>query len=210
MSIYKDMIRKLTDVFTKNENSNIGKILLIASEQIDQLNDAFTTIEDWRDINQAEGATLDAIGHNVGQQRGKASDEIMRILIKARVARNNSDGTFNKMIDALARALQTEPSTIKMRALYAEGEPAAIIIEGIPYSQLNKAGMTLEQFGFIAQKVAAAGVRVASIDIKGTFSFSSQANVSETSALGFAPVDQSSGGTLGAAYDPKEEITLPI
>lgn len=211
MSTLPDMIRKLIDVFTKKQNSNIGKLLLILSEQIDQLKDTFVKIENWRDINQAEGTTLDEFGRNVGQQRGKVSDELMRVLIKARIARNKSDGTFNKMIEALARSLDTSPSTIKMKALYDEGEPAAIMIEGIPIEALNRTGLTAAQFGYIAQEVAAAGVRVASIDLSGTFSFSSQNNVMEIDAeTGFAPLDQSTGGTLGTVFDPNDNIVLPF
>lgn len=211
MSVYQDMIRKLMDVFAKKEDSNIGKLFLILSEQIDPLNETFTKIENWRDIDQAEGTTLDEIGQNVGQHRGKTTDDIMRTLIRARIARNHSDGTINKMIEALALSLNTSHSTIKMKALYAEGEPAAIMIEGIPVDALNKAGMSAAQFGYIAQQIAAAGVRVASIDLSGTFAFSSQSNVMEIDLdTGFAPLDQSTGGTLGGTFDPNETVTLPF
>lgn len=211
MSIFTSMIQRLTDIFTKKEDSNIGKLMLIISTQIDSLNETFLKIESWRDIDQAEGTTLDLEGSNVGQKRGQVSDEIMRVLIKARIARNNSDGTINKMIDALARSLNTTPDKVKIKALYDQGEPAAIMIEGVPIDALNAVGMTAGQLGFIAQKIVGAGVRVASIDLTGTFSFSSQTNVLETdSNFGFAPLDQSTGGTLGSTFDPAENIELPL
>jgi hypothetical protein len=211
MSIFLDFTRKLTDVFTKKSDSNVGKLVLLLSERIDLLNETFTKIESWRDIDTAQGSTLDLIGENVGQNRGMTTDEMLRVLIKARIARNSSDGTFNSVINALARSINADPSKISMRALYDEGEPAAVIIENVPLAELNKVGMTAVQFGYIAQKIVAAGIKVASIDLTGTFAFSSQNGVVETDpATGFAPLDQSTGGTLGATFDPDEQINLPI
>jgi phage-related tail protein len=211
VTIYQDMMRKITDVFTKKEDSNIGKLILLLSEPINLLNDTFYKIENWRDLNQAEGNVLDAIGSNFGQKRGQLSDELMRVLIKARIARNESDGTFDKMIEALARTVNTTPDKVKIKALWSEGEPAAIMIEGVPLNALNSVGMTANEFGYIAQQIVAAGVRVASIDLSGTFTLSSQFNVLETSTeFGLAPLDQSTGGTLGASFDPGKSINLPI
>jgi hypothetical protein len=211
MSIFQTMISRVVDAFAKNNNSNFSKLFIILSEKIDELNDTFTKIENWRDINQAEGKALDDIATNYGQKRGTTSDEILRVLIKARIARNMSDGTINKMIEALARSLDTETSTIKIKPLFSQGEPAALMIEGIPIDALNRTGLTIPQFGYIAQAVAGAGIRVASVDLSGTFTFSSQSNVLETSTqFGFAPLNQSSGGTLGASFDPDEESQLPL
>ncbi|KZE66998.1 hypothetical protein AWM68_19855 [Fictibacillus phosphorivorans] len=211
MSVYTDIIRKLPDLFTKKSDSNVGKMVLLLSEQIDTLNVTFSKIESWRDINLAEGSTLDMIGENSGQRRGQATDEIMRVLIKARIARNSSDGTFNSVIYALARSINADPTKIKIRALYEENDPAAVVIEGVPLAELNKVGMTAVQFGYIAQKVVAAGIRVAAVDLRGTFGFSSQNNVLETNTeTGFAPLDQSRGGTLGATFEPDQTLQLPI
>jgi hypothetical protein len=211
MSVLTDFIRKLTGVFTKNENSDVGKMVLLLSEQIDLLNDTFTKIEAWRDIDAAEGTTLDLIGSNVGQQRGKTNDDLLRILIKARIARNSSDGTFNNVINALTRSINADPSKIKIRALYDEGEPGALIIEGIPLGEINKAGMTALQFGYIAEQIVAAGLKISSIDLTGSFSFSSQNGMIETDPFaGFATLDQSTGGALGGTIDPNETPELPI
>jgi hypothetical protein len=205
------LLRKLTDVFTKNPESNIGKLFLIISEQFTNLEESATKVENWRDINQAEGETLDLIGVARGQQRGKVTDEIMRVLIKARIARNNSDGTIDNIINALALSLDTAPSTIRLKTLWAEGQPAALMIDGLPLEALNKAGMTVAEFGAITQGITASGIQITSIDLSGTFALSSTNNVLETSvAFGLAPLDQSTGGTLGASYDPSQGTDLPI
>lgn len=205
------MIRKLTGAFTKNLDSNVGKLILLISEQNEKIIDTFTKIENWRDINQAEGTTLDLIGKGRRQERGKATDEIMRVLIKSKIARDSSDGTINGIIQSLALSLNTSLSTIKIRALYSEGQPAALMIDDLPIESLNRVGMSTSQLGAIAQEITVSGVRIASIDLSGSFAFSSQSNVLETSIdFGLAPLDQSTGGTLGGTFDPNEEVILPL
>lgn len=211
MGVFTTLFRKLTDAYTKNPNSNVGKLIVIMSEGIDDLNDTLKTVEAWRDINQAEGTTLDLIGENVGQARGQANDEIMRILIRARVARNLSDGTFDGVIKALAVTLNTTTENIKIQELYDDidsPEPAAIAITGLPLDVLNASGLSAGQFGLITQRVIAAGTRVAVIELAGTFSFASGMSV-ETSTEGFANIAGTTGGTLSGLL-VNDDIDLPI
>lgn len=214
MGIFENMMRSLTESYTKNPNSNIGKLILLVSGQMEDLNDTLDKIEKWRDINQAEGETLDLLAANVGQMRGQATDEVLRILIRARVARNLSNGTMDGVINSLAVTLNTTPDKFGIKELYDDPltpEPAAIVITGLPIEVINQSGMSALQFGRITQRVVASGVRVAAIDLSGTFAFSSQANAVEVdTATGFAPVNQSTGGTLSGSFDPDDEIILPI
>lgn len=101
----KELINKLTDAFQKDEKSNIGKLFLIVDEQLTAARKTLTTAEKWRDIDNAKGRGLDLIGDNVAQNRGRATDEIYRVLIRGKVARNISDGTTNRIIEALAKTL---------------------------------------------------------------------------------------------------------
>lgn len=211
MSVFNDLFRKLTDAYTKNPDSNIGKLVVILSEQIDEVRGTLNKIEEWRDIDKAEGTTLDLIGENVGQTRGLATDEIMRILIRARVARNLSDGTFNGIIKALAVTLNTTADRIKIKELYDDiddPEPAAIAITGLPLDVLNNSGLSATQFGLITQRVLPGGVRVAVIELAGTFSFASGSTV-ETSVQGFADIAGTTGGTLSGLL-VNDTTELPI
>ena len=211
MSVFNDLFRKLTDAYTKNPNSNIGKLLVIVSDQLDDVRGTLERVEEWRDIDKAEGTTLDLIGENVGQTRGLATDEIMRILIRARVARNLSDGTFNGIISALAVTLNTTPDRIKIKELYDDiddPEPAAIAITGLPLDVLNKSGLSATQFGRITQRVMPGGVRVTVIELAGTFSFAAGSS-NEASAEGFANVAETTGGTLsGLLVNDKTELPI--
>lgn len=205
------ILRKLTDVFTKNPNSNIGKLFLIVSEQFNELEESALKVENWRDIDQAEGTTLDAKGKERGQQRGQASDEIMRVLLKSRLARNNSDGTIDNVINALAVALRASPSTIRIKALWDEGQPAALMIDGLPIDALNRVGMSATEFGALAQAIVVSGMEITSIDLTGTFSFSDDYdNGQMDNAAGFADDAQTIGGTFSYVFDPSQDTDLPI
>lgn len=206
-----DLLRLLPDTFTKEVPSNIYEIIKIACYLDSDIKKTLTQTSNWRNIEEARGTTLDLIGKSVGQKRGKMTDEIYRVLIRARIARNSSDGTINSMLNALALSLNTTPNTIRIKALYNEGEPASIKIDGIPIDALNKVGLTANELGVLAQTIAAAGVKVTSIDLSGTFQLSSQPNALENSLdFGLAPLDQSTGGTLGAVFDPNADTDLPI
>jgi hypothetical protein len=98
---------------------------------------------------------------------------------------------------------------IKTRELYKEGEPAAIFID-IPTDLLNRIGFSINQFGRLANRIVAGGVR-ANVLFQGTFSFSSQYDLSEyDNEKGFADLEQTTGGKLGAVYDPGKDVDLPI
>ncbi|WP_063335558.1 DUF2612 domain-containing protein [Bacillus subtilis] len=207
----KDLIGKLTDAFLKDEKSNIGKLFLIVDEQLTALKSALITAENWRDIDAAKGKALDLLGDNVSQDRGRATDEIYRVLIRGKVARNVSDGTTNRIIEALAKTLNCKPSEIYIVSSKEnnEDEPAAIIVKKAPIEALSKVGMSATQFSNIVQKTVAAGVRVAYVDLNGTFRFSSSANSIETSQYGFS-TDGTDGGTLGGIFQPEDDYPLPI
>ncbi|KIN27937.1 hypothetical protein ACFTRE_07930 [Bacillus subtilis] len=207
----KDLIGKLTDAFLKDEKSNIGKLFLIVDEQLTALKSTLTTAENWRDIDAAKGKALDLLGDNVSQDRGRATDEIYRVLIRGKVARNVSDGTTNRIIEALAKTLNCKPSEIHIVSSKEnnEDEPASIIVKKAPIEALSKVGMSATQFSNIVQKTVAAGVRVAYVDLNGTFRFSSSANTIETSQYGFS-TDGTDGGTLGGIFQPEDDYPLPI
>lgn len=208
-----DLIKKLTDVFIKNPNSNIGKLLRILSGPINELKDGFEKIERWRDIDEAKGTTLDEIGANVGQKRGAASDDVYRILIKSKIARNLSKGDVNTIIRVIALAVGASYSDIKITQKFhdpLEPEPAAISLMRLPLEKLAASGIELGQFVQIIQKTVGAGVSVQSVELQGTFEFGSLPE-SYDSAAGFGDLnDESIGGSLGAVYDSDSDTNLPI
>ncbi|TMV49352.1 hypothetical protein FE783_12615 [Paenibacillus mesophilus] len=207
-----DIISKLTDVFTKNPESNVGKLCQIMSGQIAKLQTTNERIRLWRDVDQAEGTTLDLTGDNVGQARGAATDEVYRIMIKSKVARNLSTADINTIIRVLSLALGCEYSEIKIEEMYADPiapEPAGIKLIELPLATLNAAGMSPQQFAQIIKRTVAGGVRVGVIELTGTFEFGNIGDPPDNNA-GFADLGQTFGGTLGAAYSPGSSPELPI
>jgi len=205
MNTLQRMLRRLTDNYSKDPDSNVGKLLNIAAAEIEELEETADKIRLWRDIDEAEGVTLDRIGHNVQQWRGQATDPVYRILIKSKIARNLSDGSINTIIEVLAITLDTEPENIAISELW-ETEPAAIQVD-VPTALLNEVGFSFTQFGRLVNRIVAAGVR-ANVLLQGTFEFSDTL-VTDAEA-GFSDEQQEIGGYLGAVYDPADDPDLPI
>jgi hypothetical protein len=211
-----DWISKITDRYIKDPSSNIGKLITIVSNEVDSLSDTLNTVEQWRDLNNAKGTTLDLIGADFSQTRGQTSDVIYRTLIIAKIVQNQSDGTYDKMIDAIALTLGCEKKDVSIRSLVetGDGEPAAISIEKAPLTQLSEIGLTGNQFVQIVQKIVGAGIRVARVNLSGTFRFanvygSPDLNINYGFSTTYDVVDQS-GGLLGELYDDNEGNELPI
>lgn len=210
MGFLSDFFSKLPDAFNKSENSNIGKLLQIISEQLDNVKQTLESVEEWRDIDNASGTPLDLLGYNVGQNRGLATDEIYRVMIRAKNARMISDGTANKIIKALAASLNCSVSDINVKFGYElEGDPAVVSITKAPLTALNAIGMSTDQFIQIVSNVVAGGIGVGNISLEGTFSFAS-GNTVETSDTGFADIGGTTGGTLGGVFTPSNDYQLPI
>ena len=206
-----EMLKKLTDNYAKDANSKIGKLFNLVSTELEQADGAFTSIENYRDIDQATGETLDRIGKNVQQFRGAANDDIYRILIKSKIARNLSTGDVNTIIRILAITLNADESNIAVEELYSSSAPeSAAVFISVPATHLNSIGFSITQFGRFVNRIVAAGIKANALS-QGAFSFSAQLAASEAdSNAGFADVLQTTGGFFGAAYDPGNDIDLPL
>ncbi|UVI28158.1 hypothetical protein [Paenibacillus spongiae] len=214
MTMIKALLSRLTDVYRKDISSNIGKLMIIFAVELERMKETQQRMKEWRDIDKAEGTTLDRIGTNVVQPRGVATDEVYRVLIKSKIARNLSKGDINTIIKVLATALNADPSEIRIEEMYNDlvnPEPAAISLIQLPIARINAVGMSPVQFARIVQRTVAAGVRVGAIEMAGTFAFSSILDASETDPnAGFANMEGTVGGTLGAVYVPGNDQDLPI
>ncbi|HHV41344.1 MAG TPA: DUF2612 domain-containing protein [Clostridiaceae bacterium] len=214
LDLYKYLIEKLTDNYSKSPKSNIGKLFKLAIDELTEIKDTLQKIEDWRDVDKAEGYGLDRIGFNARQFRGMAPDEIYRVLIKSRIARNRSDGSINTIIRVLSMALDTDPSELKIVEGYTdpiEPEPASIKVMELPIKRILDIGMTAEQFARMAAKTTAAGVGVKEIQMYGTFQLSIMpAELEVDPDTGLSDIDMRQGGELGMIYQPVDDIEFPL
>ncbi|WP_218001299.1 hypothetical protein [Priestia megaterium] len=176
-------------------------------DEITQLKDTFTCIEEWRDLNNARGKTLDIIGNEVGQKRGKATDDVYyRALIKSKIARDRSDGTFNKVIEVLAQTLDCEPSEFQM---HSADTPATIFMTNTPIQTIYDVGLTPYTFINIVQNSLSAGVQVESVQLDGTFEIGYLNDSSDGSGLSSVN-NPTLGGNLGAYIIPEKEVSTPL
>jgi hypothetical protein len=207
--ISTSLISKLPDIYSKGPDSNNSKIFEIFAAELDELHTALIDIERFRDIDDASGYTLDRIGKNVEQYRGTAEDNVFRILIKAKIKRNLSDGSIDTIIDILGFILNIPAEEVSVTELWEEGEPAAIKVD-VSTEAVNSTGLTLSQFGQLVDLIVAGGVK-ASVFFEGTFQFSSNLSNSEMDTdAGFSDEFQVIGGYFGAIYDPGNDQLLPF
>lgn len=199
MTTLNDLMWSLTSKFTKNPKSNIGKLLKIFAEQYDLVMSDLQRQLAWRNIDVAEGIALDNIGTTFGIHRGTWDDEQYRVRIKTGIARNVSNGTINSVIEILAMTLSIDVSQIQIDTMWKQGEPDTIKISSIPYGALVASGMTQDELIEITTVIVAAGIKVETLELSGTFQFAPTPNVSIIDPdHGFQDIANGTGGTFGA------------
>jgi hypothetical protein len=173
--------------------------LNIFTQEIDLLKKAREDIQTARDIDQAFGGSLDNIGANVQQFRGKTTDSVFRTLIKTKIIRNINQGDVNNLIDVIAFSTGAEPSQVEIieKWTLSSPEPAGLIIKP-PIQALLNVGFTPAQFTVLMNRMAAGGVNVDGL-FRGSFRFASIYDQPVfNSDKGF------NNGTLGAFYSPRD------
>lgn len=175
----------------------LWRFLNIFTQEIDQLKRVKDDLRIIRDIDQARGTTLDRIGANVQQSRGRTEDSVYKTLIKTKIARNINQGDINNLIEVIAVSMgcaQSEVEVIEKWTL-STPEPAGLIIKP-PIRALLNIGLTPAQFTPLMSRMTAGGVGVDGL-YRGSFQFA---------AIYDQPVYNSDKGfergTLGAFYSP--------
>lgn len=210
--MFDRLIQLLTSNYKKDKESNIGKLFLIITDELDEVRDNLNKIEEYRDVDSATGKTLDKIGSNIRQFRGVSTDEIYRLLIKYKLRGISSTGDINEIISIITDTLEVDPSEIQIEELYNSDdyEPAALRILSVPLSRLNEIGLSSNQFIQILKLSIPAGVRLAELRLEGTFEFSDVVDDYDNNK-GFGDLmNPETGGTLGATFSSDKDVELPI
>ncbi|USK71773.1 hypothetical protein [Peribacillus asahii] len=202
----KEMLNKLTDALAKSETSTIGKIFIVFNQQYEDIKGTLKTMEEWIDVDKAQGKELDEIGADINQRRGLANDEVYRMMIRSKRARASSDGTYNAIIDTMAKTLNCKPTELSFKSVIENGgdEPLALVVENIPIKVISDAQLTPSQLVQLIEQVAPGDVRVASANFTGTFRFSKVYDTPEYGEYGFDK------GTLSLVLIPAQDTVLPI
>lgn len=129
------LVKRLTDNYKKNPESNIGKLLSIIDFELDRLKDTYKTIDSYRAIDNATGATLDNIGKNVLQERGGIDDITYRLFLKIKIRSNLSGGQIETINDIMTVILGD--NYLGLREVWGNStysnEPAAIEIRFVNF-----------------------------------------------------------------------------
>lgn len=208
----KDVVKYFVDRFNKSSDSYLYKLISLFTEELELLDGTNNLMLEWRDIDKAQGLALDLIGENINQKRGVATDEVYRVLLKSKIARNLSDGTINTIINVIATALSTDKKNINIVEGWTDEtnpEQASIKLMEMPLDAINKAGLDPANFVRIIQKTVAGGVKVQSVELTGTFEFGDTSMTTDNDK-GFADIEGTVGGYLGAAFSPSSDQDLPI
>lgn len=160
-STTENLVKRLPDVFKKESDSNIYKLLRVLGEESDEIKKVYDDIKLIRDINQAEGTNLDNIGKNLNVKRDGASDEVYRLLLKLKVAAKKG-ATFNVLIEIISAAANIEPNLVYLvreKEFDSTGEPASLLLS-LPTEVLNNLNLDYYTFLNLIQDAVAGGVIV--------------------------------------------------
>lgn len=210
MYTVKEMMALFTDYFRKDQESNLYKLIKLFADELTLLKKTNELMLEWRDIDKARGKTLNLIGSNLNQPRGVANDEVYRILLKSKIARNLSDGTVDTIINVIATTLSANREEIKLVESWEGGDVSkpSIRIMQLPLTTLISSGMNQLDFIRIVQKTVASGVQVEQIELEGTLKLSDD-YIDDVFGLSFAYND-GTGGTLSELYSTASINQLPI
>lgn len=129
------LIKRFTDNYRKDDDSNISKLLSIFNFELDRINDAFRTIDDYRHISNATGVTLDNIGKNVLLERDGMDDVTYRLFLRLKIKMNLSGGqikTINEIMNAILGKYYLGLREVWKNQTY-DNEPAAIEIRFVNF-----------------------------------------------------------------------------
>lgn len=185
--------KNLPDAYKKTQDSNNAKLLEIEKDAVNILRESINAVYDSLDIDLATGKSLNLYGEMLGQDRGTATDEQYRALLKSRIVRNLSGTDHNSIVNAICLTFGCEPSEIH---LSEEEGKCAVTLEGIPFDAINRINIDSNTAMQIVKTLMPAGVGFASLNFSGTFEFGGDEMLYDEEK-GFGNIEQTIGGTLG-------------
>ena len=154
MSLLLNMLDKLPGAYSKDPDSNIGRLFQLFAAALGGAEDALRTVELWRDLDSACGTTLDRIGGNFGIARDGVSDSLYRLLIKTKVTALLADGDVDTIITATSLLFHVNPTEITLEERF----PARIRVI-VDETEMAPEHMQLSgSAASVVKRIAAAGI----------------------------------------------------
>lgn len=202
-------VKNLPDAYKKTNDSNNYKILEMERLAGEYLMERLQAIDNILDVNNATGKTLDLYGERVGQARGLADDEKYLLMIKAKIMRNLSNGSYTSIVDAICATFDCPPEEVYIKE--SENKPCTVESVELPLERIVEAGLTASQAIQIIESLLPTGITLEFQFYEGTFEFGeTEDEYDETKGFAISEEDQSIGGYLGYVSGDKNEEILPI
>lgn len=199
-----NLVKNLTDAFSKPYESNNYKILETEREQIEVYLEDLNSIYEMLNLDIAYGATLDRYGERVGVTRGNAADEQYRVMIKAKIMRTLGNGTYPSVIKSLCGTFNLE---IIEADIVENDAPCTVEKAVLPFRAIQESGMTIEQIMALICSLLPITVTLNVLDLTGTFEFSELENEYDE-FKGFSDSVGNIGGYFGCSSG--DISSLPI
>lgn len=207
-------VNNLPDYYEKSKSSNNYKLLEIEKVSVDTLDNDIKDLLEMLEIDNAVGKTLDMYGEMVNQQRGLATDDQYRFMIRSKIMQNLSTGDYGSVLKALYMTFGCDPADI---SIAQSEQPCVVAVKKVPIEIISKAGLNVRQTVQLIQRLIPVGITIETFNFTGTFEFSASENDMETDGKikGFTDtednitVSSATGGYLGEIYDNDDE-DLPI
>lgn len=207
-------VNNLPDYYEKSKSSNNYKLLEIEKVSVDTLDNDIKDLLEMLEIDNAVGKTLDMYGEMVNQQRGLATDDQYRFMIRSKIMQNLSTGDYGSVLKALYMTFGCDPADI---SIAQSEQPCVVAVKKVPIEIISKAGLNVRQTVQLIQRLIPVGITIETFNFTGTFEFSASENDMETDGKikGFTDTEDNmtmpsaTGGYLGEIYDNDDE-DLPI
>lgn len=231
---FNNHVKNLPDCYDKKEEIIInGKVTQKASNNFNILETERISVNEFKndlyeifssqDIDNnvssdpnIKNKTLDLYGERVGQLRGVATDNQYLRMIKSKVFRNLSNGTYPSVIHAICVTFGCDPTDVKiLQKANDDGTQISCVVEVVklPLQNVTESGLSLNQTIKILESLLPVCVTVEATYFEGTFEFA--ANEEEAKILaptkGFNTSEETDvGGYFGLIYNKEDEPDLPI
>lgn len=203
-------VKRLPDAYSKHENSNNNKMLLLQELALDDLITDMKQVEEALDIYKAHGKTLDLYGDIYGQKRGGLNDAKYRYMILARISSNSVQADASSITSSIVQMFNASGNLTAEDIVIEEAdEPCTVKVVKLPLDALIAAGFTSRQAVELIKMVMPVGISVVAENFDGTFEFSATADEYNEDA-GFADDEQTIGGYFGLLYGEDDETVLPV
>lgn len=202
-----NLVKNLPDAFDKSEGSNNFKILEINRLSVEKHLEDLYEVYEILDLDNAKGKTLDRYGDRIGQARGLATDEQYLLMIKAKLMRILSNGSYPSILKSLCLTFGCSAEKVHIEET---DNPCQVKMITLPLDILNTSGMTVNQVTQLIKSILPICIRMDSLSLEGTFEFADSENdYSETK--GFCDAEGGNvGGYLGYISGDTNEPVLPI